>query len=524
MLRRLDLPVLAAILLAGAVFARTRGPEASWDIWWHMQTGQWIVTHGAVPKTDPFSYSKADARWIAHEWATDVLLYELYERWGLYGLALFRQVVATASAVLLYLLCTGGGAHPLVAYVAGLLLIQFLGPTLNARPQVLLPLLFLTAVHLLGAHRRGRKWAIWGIPVLALVWANVHGGFVVLYTTLGMYALDRLLAGGGDAAGSGWRLRDRLNPQAFGGVVVVGLVAVLATLVNPNGVAGAVYPLEYFVGGSKWSTSIVEEFASPDFSKAYMAVPGLALVALIGLLLVSRAAPTLFEGLLLVFFTYSFLRWQRMVGIYGVVVLAALAQHVTEYFRLRYRPSAGPSSPVLVGSLLVVGALLFVVGWPWLFAVEKMVDTERYPGRALEAARLNGVRGNLLNTYHYGGYIIWQTYPERVVFIDGRADMYGKTHYEEYQTMVYAEPGWQEALRHWDIAWVLLERERPLVKVLRERADWHVLYGDRTNVAMVRDGPPNAALVRRIKAGQVIRPPATVLPRGAGGRRGADEA
>jgi len=318
--------------------------------------------------------------------------------------------------------------------------------------------------------------------------------------------------------------RSAARLRAFGGVALVGLVALVATLLNPNGLAGALYPLEYFVGGSKWSTNIVTEYASPDFAKTYMMIPGLALMALIGVLLVSRAVPTVFEGLLLVFFTYSFLRWQRMVGIYGIVVLLALAQHVTDYFRLRYRPSPGPSNPVLVGTLLAVSAVLFVVGWPWLFPVAKMVDMTRYPARTLEAARLNGVRGNLLNTYHYGGYIIWQTYPERLVFIDGRADLYGKAHYEAYQTMVYAEPGWQQALRRYDIAWVLLERERPLAKVLRERADWHVLYADRTNVVMVRDGAPNAALVRRIKAGKVIRPAATVLPRGARGPRGTDRA
>ncbi|MGD9517952.1 MAG: hypothetical protein AB7W28_00420 [Armatimonadota bacterium] len=516
MTRRLDLPVLAAILLVAAVFAHTRCPEGSFDVWWHLATGRWIVEHGAVPTADPFSYTRQGAPWIAHEWGIDLVLYGLYKQWGLYGLAIYRQVVVSASALLLYLLCTGAGAHPLVAYGCGLLLIQFIGPTLNARPQLLLPLLFLISLHCLIAHRRGRRAAIWGVPVLAAVWANVHGGFLVLYFVLAFYALDRLFSGSPTEAATPWRrFLGRLNWKAFGTVAAVSLVALAATMLNPRGLTGALYPFEYFVGETKQYTNVIVEYASPNFSQRYMAIPGLALLGFVALLLVSRQPTTLFDGLLLLFFTYSFLRWQRMVGIYGVVLLYAFAQHATGHFGWRYRPNPGLTKPLFVWSILAVGVLLFVAGVPWLVPPQRMVDMGRYPAKAIEIARLNNVRGNLFNTYHYGGYILWQYYPRPVVFIDGRADVYGWQLFQDYQAISEAGEGWKRLLDRYSIAWVVVERERALAKVLREMPDWHLLYGDRKSVLFVRDGPSNAEVIGRWKARRLRLPRDVLLPDGA---------
>lgn len=512
MRRRIDLPVLAAVLLAPAVFALTRGPEGSFDIWWHLATGRWIVEHRAVPHTDPFSYTKPDEPWIAHEWATDVLLYCLYSRWGLRGLALFRQLVAASTAVLLYLLCLRLRSHPLIAYGAGLFFVCFLGPTLNARPQVLLSLLFLLALHIVLSHRRGAEHAIWWLLPLAAVWANVHGGFIVLFCLLGLYAIDRAFSGDGPG------LVGRLRLSATAPVILVGALCLLATLVNPNGLEGALYPLQYFVGETKWHTNVIIEYASPDFSTPAMAVPGLALIALLALLAASRHRSALLGTLVLLFFTYSFLRWQRMVAIFGVVALAALSEHLTAYLGLgRRTPSTKPVQvkPFFVWSVFLLAAVLAVAGSPWTVAVEKLLDRERYPLRPVEFATANGIKGNLLNTYRYGGYIIWQRYGERVVFIDGRADMYGRAMFEDYQTMVEARPGWKQLLERYDIAWVLIDRKKPLAKVLRLVEGWHLVYGDRRDVLFVRQGPPNEEVLRRWREGKLQHPRPDVMPRGA---------
>ena len=44
-------------------FARHVDP----DFWWHLRTGELIVTSG-LPSTDPFSWTAGGTAWVMHEW------------------------------------------------------------------------------------------------------------------------------------------------------------------------------------------------------------------------------------------------------------------------------------------------------------------------------------------------------------------------------------------------------------------------------------------------------------------------
>src|SRR5262245_42984124 len=56
------------------------------DIWWHLQTGRWIIEHGTVPQTDPFSAYGMGKLWLAYSWLFEVIVYGLYSCLGLTGI------------------------------------------------------------------------------------------------------------------------------------------------------------------------------------------------------------------------------------------------------------------------------------------------------------------------------------------------------------------------------------------------------------------------------------------------------
>src|SRR4029077_18800779 len=72
------------------------------DIWWHLRTGKWIVEHGAVPVTDPFSSFGQGKPWVAYSWLFAVLVYGLYQCLGLYGIILYRAALGFAVAVAIH--------------------------------------------------------------------------------------------------------------------------------------------------------------------------------------------------------------------------------------------------------------------------------------------------------------------------------------------------------------------------------------------------------------------------------------
>ena len=85
---RLALVALLYVLAGLPGLSRIR---ANPDIWWHLRTGQWIVSHGSVPTTDPFSSHGSDSAWVAYSWLFDLLVSGLHAALGLQGIALHRS-------------------------------------------------------------------------------------------------------------------------------------------------------------------------------------------------------------------------------------------------------------------------------------------------------------------------------------------------------------------------------------------------------------------------------------------------
>ncbi len=64
-----------------------------------------------------------------------------------------------------------------------------------------------------------------------------------------------------------------------------------------------------------------------------------------------------------------------------------------------------------------------------------------------------------------------------MVFVDGRTDLYDDEIITQWMDAYLGRPGWQEILDQWQVGWVFVERDAPIVRVLDE-AGWELLYSD----------------------------------------------
>src|SRR5580704_747983 len=159
------------------------------DTWSHVATGEWIIAHGAPPRTDPFSHSMSGAPWTAHEWLSEVLLALAFRLGGWGGV-----VLLTGAAVAVVALIVGLSAArelrgaPLIATVA--IGLSLLTANLLARPHVLaLPLAAAWGSGLIAARDRGGAPPLW-LAALMTAWVNMHGGFIFGLMLIGPFALE----------------------------------------------------------------------------------------------------------------------------------------------------------------------------------------------------------------------------------------------------------------------------------------------------------------------------------------------
>jgi hypothetical protein len=91
--------------------------------------------------------------------------------------------------------------------------------------------------------------------------------------------------------------------------------------------------------------------------------------------------------------------------------------------------------------------------------------------------------------YDWGGYAIWQLYPEYRVFVDGRADLYGDGLLRQFKTAMQLRTGWRDVLDSWKVETVLLPPSCALAQALLLDPSWHATYSDSKAVILLRAHP-----------------------------------
>ena len=220
-----------AVLLIG-LFAMTARNITDPDVWWHLKTGQYIAEHKSVPHTDPFSYTRAGQPWVAHEWLSELLLYELESTTGFGGLIVVFSAVLCAAFFLLYLRC---GPAPFVAGVATLCAAWATAPVWGVRPQVLSLLLTSLWLLILDRSEHDPRLLWWTLP-LTLLWVNLHAGFAMGLALSALFLAGELVERGLEGSKQSaprWRF-----------AALILLLDLVIVPLNPNGMRMFSYPVE----------------------------------------------------------------------------------------------------------------------------------------------------------------------------------------------------------------------------------------------------------------------------------------
>ena len=226
-LRASSLLALASVALLAAPLAITS--ISSNDIWLHLETGALILERGEVPRAEEYTFTRAGSPIVDHEWLAQVIFALAEQAGGLGALILLKFLLTAATLVLVGLAAVrempGGllpegsrGALAALALVGAALL---LATHLFLRPHLFTLLLAAGWPLLLrrsGGRGAGRLRTIALLVALQILWANLHGGFVV-----------GILLAAVHAAGEAWKERKLTSAAALPPVLA------LSALVNPYG-------------------------------------------------------------------------------------------------------------------------------------------------------------------------------------------------------------------------------------------------------------------------------------------------
>jgi hypothetical protein len=455
------------------------------DIWWHLETGQYIVEHKSVPHTDPFSYTRAGERWVAHEWLTDILLYVLDVTTGFGGMIVVFAVILCAAFFLLYLRC---GSDPYVAGIAMHYSAWATEPVWGVRPQVLSLLLTSLWLLILERSERNPKLLWWTLP-LTLLWVNLHAGFALGLALSALFLAGELIERAlGRSSGSAARLR-------FAAFIL--LLDLLIVPLNPNGLRMFTYPVETLRSAAM--QNFIAEWASPNFHHAEYWPFLLIVLCTFAVLAWSRLQVRPRDLLLLLVSLYAGLSSIRMMPLFVLIAVPVICQRVGDWPTNHSQPlGRSPVSALFLNAAIILAIALFAgIHTTQVIERQPQAELEHFPARATAYLQLHPPPGPIFNHYDWGGYLIWKLYPSTRVFIDGRADLYGEELLDQFAHTYQFKGPWQQTLEQWRIETVLIPATSALATGLRSSPDWTVAYED--SQAVILNATPHATKMARAR-------------------------
>ena len=455
----LSLVIVAAVLAAGIT------KIADLDFWWQLKAGQLVVATHTVPRTDVFSYTAFGHEYIDHEWLFQVTQYAAWSLAGPLGIALLKCLIVAATLVLVALYAVRRGADPLVA--GGLTLLAIAGgiTRIIERPELFSTLFAVITFVLADSYLRTRDWKFLApLPVLCALWANVHAAVIV-----GLIIQILFI---------------RSVPQ-----VAAFVASVAAACVNPFGYRVLTVPFEL--------TRIIdsgllnnEEWRHPTLVKAPFYFVAVMLMAF----LMIRQKRSTAHVLVALFLASISLRYIRNVGLFCTFVPLIVGDT-----RLNRRAIAA------LGAISL--AIILTVYFPFEHGIG---EASYFPDGIVRSVKQRNLRGHMLNSYSFGGYLIWNLYPERRVFIDGRNEVYLPL-LARLKSARADSRAWNALLRDEQIEYALLEYVDDLDRVATldktgkvtagfapvtvtrfPRAAWALVYWDDDGMVFVKRNGPNS--------------------------------
>jgi hypothetical protein len=459
--------VPAVFMFAVTLFAPSLIPDG--DPFWHITAGEWILTHGTVPTTDPFSHTFQGAPWTAHEWLSEVLYASAYLLGGWGGV---RVLVGLAGLATTFLMARELLKHfnPVPALIVLMIVVANLAIAADARPQFLaFPIMVAWLSELLAARRQGRAPG-WILLPLMVVWANLHGSFIFGLALIGPFALEALI--------NGWRnWRAVVRDWAL-----VSLGAVLAALVNPTGIWGLLFPFHLM---SLSALSFIAEWTRYSFGSLEPFEVTL-LFALFFCLLRGVRIPTI-RLLLLLGLLHMALQRQRFSTVLILAGALILAEPIAAMLKARIKRE--PRSPALPLKASAVAAAFVLCFSALRLAIPIVITNDHLtPIAALASVPDNILNKPVFNDYEFGGYLIFKGIRP---FIDGRADMYGDEFMRNYVGLHELDNDTINAwLNKYGVVWAIVHSDHRRGRIFdRPLPGWRMHYHDEFASIYLRDDP-----------------------------------
>jgi hypothetical protein len=471
------------VIFVGTLLIGPRMMNMDSDLGRDIALGNYILDSHEIPTKNLLSFTKPGQSRPPYEWLAEVLFSISHRLLNFDGVVLLTAIVISAAFLIVYL----DSVHRsnMIIMAALLTLWAAAASSLDwlTRPHIFSFLLIAIWIAWLEKIRSGEKINLWLFPVLMLIWANAHGGFIFGFLAWGAYFAGWLW--------EYWRKSSDINVGRK--LMIIGGASLISSILTPDlwrnwqGVFG---------NNSLFILSHTTETMPPNLGTVEI-LPFTFLLALVFVLLLLgwKRIPTS-QLFLLVGFALMSLTMTRNIPFFAIAAVPVLAGYISQPFSkmsfwLKVEEHIAVIDGILSGYVWPILISLLAIGSFAYYQTRTQTSFNQFnpntfPVQAIDWIESHPLKGKMFNDLNWGGYILYRVWPGKQVFIDSQSDFYGESLIREYAGIFTAGGNWDGELKQYNVSWILVSPQTNLAKAASSAPDWQLAYEDSVAVIYVR--------------------------------------
>jgi hypothetical protein len=454
------------------------------DLWGKLPIGASVWERGHILRHDVFAFTPTLPDYVDHEWGAGFIFYGLLKAFGSGALMILK--IALAVGALGFALATGrkqgcgGNLLLLLAVPAAASILPGYIPTL--RSHTFTYFLFAATLFCLEEINGGRRWLMAVLPLSILIWANVHGGFVVGLGVICFYAAMALFK---RSPGAAW-------------FAAVAVICAVVTFINPYGIRFWQYLIPALLHPrariAEWQP--LPLFARDDFL-AFRIFFVLTLAAIIAGW--SRVPRKNYTGLAVIAVTACMAWRSRRHGpFFGVAALSFAGPYYAGMLAaIPTSLRAKINATWAVG--IIYAGLAFYVALDYLprASLQLLAPVGEDPVREADILSHAQAKGNLATPFAWGSYLAWRLYPNIKISMDGRYEAaYPESTFALNSAFFDHDGDWLRLCRDYKVDYVILDLMQERLRPEDLVAQGYVLVWKQDKISALLCLPEHAALLR----------------------------
>ncbi|MBT3181880.1 MAG: hypothetical protein HN337_05145 [Deltaproteobacteria bacterium] len=492
--------ILWAISLIGAVLAVGLTKLANNDIWWQLGAGKFISNTLTIPRYDIFSYTAGSAKWVNPEWLFQVFIWNLFDLTGPACFTIIKLIATAFVALTLFKTTDLLVRNKNTAMWSAFMVLIAFSDRIMVRPHlfsIMMVPFFCLQLH---KFRLDGRRLPWELPLLSVIWINMHGGAIMAPLIVAAFAagetIQYLTARWVKEISHTSILRRKIIS-----LWITVLLCIVACCITPHGIELILFPFQ--VSDLSSILRFTNEWGSVFEPRMDRVTTQIVLRIILVILMISYFVGrkhVRFSYLMLSILTSYLLLKGRRFSSYFVIINMPIIFYNFKGLASRMKMDPMKSNGRAYVSILIVTTLSVVF---LKYGIPATIDGGRvgHPGigmtqegniPAVQFIIDNNIRGRIYNEMEVGGHLMYARGPEEKVFIDGRTALYGDEFFMDYINSMRNRRFFQELDHRYEFDYILMGgisawRRRHMHRYLWEDPQWKLVYGARDGFVYVRD-------------------------------------